>query len=113
MMSKSAFFENHAKQKLAAGQVVLCMGLRQARTVDIAMIAAAAGFDSIYIDMEHSPVSLETTSLICASTCPIRWSVPSMLHYPPLVAHDPTATSNDAYHLLYRLIIDKSAEHLA
>jgi len=56
---------NPAKQKLAAGQLVLCMGLRQARTADIAMIAAACGFDSIYVDMEHSPVSLETTSTIC------------------------------------------------
>ncbi len=56
---------NPAKQKLAAGELVLCMGLRQARTADIAIIAAACGFDSIYVDMEHSPVSLETTSTIC------------------------------------------------
>ena len=56
---------NLAKQKLAAGELVLCMGLRQARTADIAMIAAAAGFDAIYVDMEHSPVSLESCSTIC------------------------------------------------
>jgi len=55
-----------AKDKLARGELVLCMGLRQARTVDVAMIAAQAGFDCVYVDMEHSPVSLETTSLICA-----------------------------------------------
>ena len=58
--------ENPAKRKLAAGELVLCMGLRQARTLDIVMIAAACGFDSILVDMEHSPVSLETTSLLCA-----------------------------------------------
>jgi 2-keto-3-deoxy-L-rhamnonate aldolase RhmA len=58
--------ENPAKRKLAAGGLVLCMGLRQARTVDIAMIAAACGFDSVYVDMEHSPISTETTSTICA-----------------------------------------------
>ena len=58
--------ENPAKRKLAAGELVLCMGLRQARTVDIAMIAAASGFDSVYVDMEHSPISTETTSTICA-----------------------------------------------
>jgi len=34
--------------------------------VDIAMIAAQAGFDCVYVDMEHSPISLETTSIICA-----------------------------------------------
>src|SRR5690554_6696714 len=51
--------------KLTQGELVLCMGIRQARTADIAMIAAACGFDAIYVDMEHSPVSLESTSTIC------------------------------------------------
>jgi 2-keto-3-deoxy-L-rhamnonate aldolase RhmA len=59
---------NSAKRKLAAGELVLCMGLRQARSVDIAMIAAQAGFDALYVDMEHSPVSLETVSTLCAGT---------------------------------------------
>ena len=30
---------NSMKQKLAAGELVLCMNLRLARTVDIAMVA--------------------------------------------------------------------------
>ena len=55
-----------AKEKLGRGELVLCLGLRQARTVDIAMIAMQAGFDCVYVDMEHSPISLETTSMICA-----------------------------------------------
>lgn len=58
---------NIARQKLAEGRLVLCMGLRQARTVDIAQMAAACGFESLYVDMEHSPVSLETVSAICAA----------------------------------------------
>lgn len=57
---------NSAKQKLAAGNLVLCMGLRQARSLDIVMIAAQSGFDSIYVDLEHSPLSLETASALCA-----------------------------------------------
>jgi 2-keto-3-deoxy-L-rhamnonate aldolase RhmA len=57
---------NRVREKLARGELVLCMGLRQARTADIPMIAAQAGFDSIYVDMEHSPVSLETVSTLCA-----------------------------------------------
>lgn len=60
--------ENLAKSKLARRELVLCMGLRQARSVDICMIAAAAGFDAIYVDMEHSPISFETTSAICAGS---------------------------------------------
>jgi len=56
---------NRAKSKLAAGELTLCMGLRQARSADIAQIAAASGFDSVYVDLEHSPLSLETTSTLC------------------------------------------------
>jgi 2-keto-3-deoxy-L-rhamnonate aldolase RhmA len=59
---------NLAKQKLDEGKLVLCMGLRQARTVDIAMIAAEAGFDALYVDLQHSPLSLETASTLCAAS---------------------------------------------
>jgi 2-keto-3-deoxy-L-rhamnonate aldolase RhmA len=59
---------NLAKQKLNEGKLVLCMGLRQARTVDIAMIAAEAGFDALYVDLQHSPLSLETASTLCAAS---------------------------------------------
>lgn len=87
-MTKSAFLENHAKRKLAAGEVVLCMALRQARTVDIAMIAAASGFDSVYIDMEHSPISFETTSLICAGS--IGLGITPLVRVPSHERHDAT-----------------------
>lgn len=59
---------NAVRQKLEQGAVVLCMGLRQARSLDIVMMAAAAGFDSIYVDLEHSPLSLETTAMLCTGT---------------------------------------------
>ena len=51
--------DNQAKRKLAAGELVLCMGINQMRTPNIAMIAAACGFGAIYIDLEHNPTSLE------------------------------------------------------
>ena len=57
---------NAAKERMAAGGLVLCMGLRQARSLDAVMIAGAAGFDSVYVDLEHSPLSLETASILCA-----------------------------------------------
>jgi 2-keto-3-deoxy-L-rhamnonate aldolase RhmA len=43
------------------------MALTQARTADIPMIAAAAGFDAVYVDLEHAATSLETTSLLCSA----------------------------------------------
>lgn len=58
---------NHALDRLACGEIVLCLGLRQARSPDIVMLAASAGFDAVYVDLEHSPLSLETASMLCAS----------------------------------------------
>jgi 4-hydroxy-2-oxoheptanedioate aldolase len=41
------------------------MTVRLVRQIEIAQIAATAGFDTLYIDVEHASVSLETTSQIC------------------------------------------------
>src|ERR1700722_18930714 len=56
---------NHAKEKLARGEVVSSMTVRLVRGIEIARIAKTAGFDSLYVDMEHSSFSLETTGQIC------------------------------------------------
>lgn len=56
---------NHAKEKLARGETVYSMTVRLVRTVDIASIAYTAGFDSVYIDMEHSPFPLDAAAQIC------------------------------------------------
>ena len=56
---------NPAKEKLSRGEPVYSMTVRLVRTVDIAAIAYTAGFDSVYIDMEHSPFSLEAAGQIC------------------------------------------------
>jgi 4-hydroxy-2-oxoheptanedioate aldolase len=64
---------NSLKARLARGEVASSMTVRLSRSVEIAQIAATAGFDSLYIDLEHSSLSLETTSQICcaALTCGI------------------------------------------
>ena len=43
------------------------MTVRLTRGVEIAQLAKTAGFDSLYIDLEHSSLSLETTSQICVA----------------------------------------------
>jgi 2-keto-3-deoxy-L-rhamnonate aldolase RhmA len=53
------------RDRIDAGQLVLCLALAQARTADIPMIAAANGFDAVYVDLEHTATSLETTTLLC------------------------------------------------
>lgn len=44
---------------LAAGELALGVGLRGARTVEIARAMKTAGFDWIFIDMEHNTMSLD------------------------------------------------------
>ena len=64
--------ENKTKKKLKAGELTLCMAVNQMRTPDVAMIAAACGFDALFVDLEHGPTSLESASLsICnaSSAC--------------------------------------------
>jgi 4-hydroxy-2-oxoheptanedioate aldolase len=56
---------NHVKEKLLRDEVVASMTVRLVRGIEIARIAKTAGFDSLYVDMEHSSFSLETTSQIC------------------------------------------------
>jgi 4-hydroxy-2-oxoheptanedioate aldolase len=56
---------NHVKEKLGRGEVVASMTVRLVRGIEIARIAKTAGFDSLYVDMEHSSFSLETTGQIC------------------------------------------------
>ncbi|MGH7152871.1 MAG: aldolase/citrate lyase family protein, partial [Acetobacteraceae bacterium] len=40
------------------------LGVRLARTVDIAKVARATGFDWLFLDLEHGPMSLETCAAI-------------------------------------------------
>ena len=76
--------EKSMKDKLAAGELVLCMNLRLARSVDIAMVAKAGGYDALYVDMQHAPYSIETTSTICAAALGI--GIAPLVRVP---SHDP------------------------
>jgi 4-hydroxy-2-oxoheptanedioate aldolase len=63
----SIVVRNSLKEKLARGEVAASMTVRLTRSIEIAQIARTAGFDSLYIDLEHSSLSLETTSQICVA----------------------------------------------
>ncbi|MGC2122400.1 MAG: aldolase/citrate lyase family protein [Xanthobacteraceae bacterium] len=56
---------NPMKDKLARGEVVASMTVRLVPGIEITRIAKTAGFDSLYVDLEHSSFSLETTGQIC------------------------------------------------
>ena len=72
------------RQKIDANDLILCLCIAQARTVDIPMMAAACGFDAIYVDLEHTATSLETTSMLCAAA--VGFGLISMVRVP---SHDP------------------------
>ena len=59
--------QNPAKVKLAAGDFVLCMSLRQIRSADAALIAQASGFDAVYIDLEHASMTIADAANICVA----------------------------------------------
>src|ERR1700752_972705 len=56
---------NHVKERLGRGEVVASMTVRLIRGIEIARIAKTAGFDSLYVDLEHASFSLDTTGQIC------------------------------------------------
>jgi 4-hydroxy-2-oxoheptanedioate aldolase len=58
---------NALKEKLARDEVVSSMTVRLVSDPAIARLARTAGFDSLYVDLEHGPFSIETASRICAA----------------------------------------------
>jgi 2-keto-3-deoxy-L-rhamnonate aldolase RhmA len=56
---------NSVKEKLQRGEAVASIAVRLVPTVEVVRIAKTAGFDSLYIDLEHSSFSIETASQLC------------------------------------------------
>jgi 4-hydroxy-2-oxoheptanedioate aldolase len=55
---------NPARDRLVKGELSIGVGLRLVRTGEIAKIMQAAGFDWLWIDLEHGPHSLDQASQI-------------------------------------------------
>lgn len=69
------------------GRPELCLSLAQARTPDIVLVAKAAGFDAVYVDLEHGVTPLDVTSMLCTTALGVGVTpyvrVPSL--DPPLI----------------------------
>src|SRR6267143_1181562 len=108
---------NLAKQRLKEGRLALGLGLRQARTVDIASAAATCGFDWLFIDMEHNAMSVDTAAQIAAAApgmgvTPIV-RVPGHEHYHATRLLDNGAQGIVAPHVdaAYSRVIDACRRH--
>src|SRR3982075_1482722 len=55
----AATLRNAARDRLDKGELALGVILRQARTVDIAPIMKAAGYDWLFLDLEHNSMDLD------------------------------------------------------
>src|SRR6201992_1535553 len=58
---------NVAREKLEKDQLSLGVGVRMTRSVEIAAAMASAGFDWLFLDMEHGTMSLDACAQIAAA----------------------------------------------
>jgi len=58
-------FRNAALERMRADQVALGMAVRLCRSGDVAKVAKTSGHDFLFIDLQHSVLSLETASDMC------------------------------------------------
>jgi 2-keto-3-deoxy-L-rhamnonate aldolase RhmA len=66
-MTEPDVVRNTVREKLDRGEVVSSMTVRLVRGVEIARLARTAGFDSLYIDLEHSSFDILTANQICVA----------------------------------------------
>ncbi len=62
---------NNLAEKLRRGEVASSMMVRLVRTIEIARIAKTAGFDSFYVDLEHSSITIDACGQICMAALEI------------------------------------------
>jgi 4-hydroxy-2-oxoheptanedioate aldolase len=72
--------ENPARDRLVAGELSIGAAIRFARTVDIAPAMKAAGYDWLFIDLEHGSIPLDTVAQI--STASISCGISSLVRVP-------------------------------
>lgn len=58
---------NAARGRLENGELALGVGLRAVRTVDIAKMMKTCGYDWLFIDLEHGPLSIEAATTLCVA----------------------------------------------
>ena len=58
---------NVARERLERGEMSLGVGIRTARTVDIAKMMKTSGYDWLFIDLEHGPMSIEFATTLAVA----------------------------------------------
>ncbi|KUH83090.1 aldolase [Mycobacterium sp. GA-1999] len=71
------------RDALRGERLVLCLALQNARTPDVPAVAAACGYDAVYVDLEHTSCSLETAEMLCVAA--LGAGIPGLVRVP---SHD-------------------------
>ena len=58
---------NSAKERLTRGELAVGVGVRGVRGIEIARLMKTAGYDWLFIDLEHGATSTETAYQICVA----------------------------------------------
>ena len=53
-------------ERLRERHKIIALGIRASRTTDVVRWAKAAGYDTIWIDMEHSSLPVDTVAQLAA-----------------------------------------------
>jgi 2-keto-3-deoxy-L-rhamnonate aldolase RhmA len=59
--------ENSFLARLRAGEPTFLLGIRNSRTADTVRIAKSSGHQAILVDLEHSSISLDVATTLCAA----------------------------------------------
>jgi 4-hydroxy-2-oxoheptanedioate aldolase len=55
---------NLLKERLKSGKPAFVFSVRMARTVNIVSLAQAVGYHGIYVDLQHSSISIDTAAQV-------------------------------------------------
>ena len=58
---------NPARERLARNELAIGIGVRAVRGIEVAPLMKTAGFDWLFIDLEHGSASVETAGSICVA----------------------------------------------
>jgi 4-hydroxy-2-oxoheptanedioate aldolase len=76
---------NPARERLERGELSLGLGIRLAKSVDIAKILKTSGYDWLFLDLEHGTMSLDQATQIAVAALDTGISpivrVPAMQHH--------------------------------
>jgi len=73
------------RDALRGEALVLCLALLHSRTPDVPAIAAACGYDAVYVDLEHASTSLDTAQMLCVGA--LGSGISGLVRVP---SHDPS-----------------------